>query len=706
MKRHPGRASGLLVLILLGGVGCTAYPALPLSSDGDASSFSGVVLGLDGKPAANVAVHGYLVSNNSAGLVSNNSASYRVLAAGLEAKTDAQGRFRLSAAAGSSLNIEAVLADNVKALQLNVGTSAQSLRLMLARTGHLTGKVTAPGRSEVKNLLGAEVFIPGLPYQVHTTETGAYTLLNVPVGAFTLVGKKDGLGTATVTGVAVKSDATTQVPDLALSQSAPTIERLTPSNAGPGDVVTVTGVNFGTSTGTALRVDFNSAPATSIERIDDTTLKVVVPAGAKSGDLSITVGSVQSAAVPFTVLKALTLTPGNASVIRGGTLPFSLTGRDTSDRFIESPTASWSIAGSAVRLDGDTLYGVSLGTASLRVTAGSMRLERTLQVVERYPSVTTFSGIGTGFADGNSQQARFNSALGLTFDAAGNLYAADSSNDRIRRIAPDGSVATWAGDGTADQRDGARLQARFKSPNGVFFDRRTGSLYVSEAYDKIRKIDSSGNVTTFAGTGTPGFVDGAAQSGLLNTPWGMAMDAAGNLYVADSRNHAIRKITPSGAISTFAGSGQPGSLDGKGSNARFSRPRGIAFDADGNLYVADTENHQIRKVSPTGTVTTFAGSGRPGYVDATGAEAEFNEPYDLAFDARGRLFVADFMNRVVRVVTPQGAVSTYAGSGRRGLYNGDAPYAQFDNMSGLAIDAAGNVYVTDQVADVIRKISP
>ncbi|MNX58501.1 Serine/threonine-protein kinase PknD [compost metagenome] len=343
----------------------------------------------------------------------------------------------------------------------------------------------------------------------------------------------------------------------------------------------------------------------------------------------------------------------------------------------------------------------------MRVKAGSMRLDRTLQVVERYPTVTTFSGIGTGFADGTSQQARFNSTLGMTFDAAGNLYAADSENDRIRRVAPNGDVSTWSGDGTREQRDGARQQARFKSPNGVYFDRKTNALYVSEAYDKIRKIDANGSVTTFAGTGTPGFVDGpVATKGQLNTPWGMAMDAAGNLYVTDSRNYAIRKITPGGVLSTLAGNGQPGALDGKGSTARFNRPRGLAMDAAGNLYVADTDNHAIRKVSPTGTVTTFVGAGRPGYEDATGTEAEFNEPYDLAFDSQGLLYVADFMNRVVRVVTPQGVVSTYAGSGRRGFVNGSAPDAQFDNLSGLAIDGAGNVYVTDQVADVIRKITP
>lgn len=249
----------------------------------------------------------------------------------------------------------------------------------------------------------------------------------------------------------------------------------------------------------------------------------------------------------------------------------------------------------------------------------------------------------------------------------------------------------------------------FKRPTWVATD-RAGNLFVTETENyTIRKIASNGGIATFAGlAGTPGHTDGVGEAALFNAPAGLAADRAGNVYVADHGNHTIRKITPKGEVSTLAGlPGKSGSTDGTGVAARFDSPTGLAIDGADNLYVTDAGNHTIRKISPTGAVTTLAG--RPGHYDLTdglGAAASFRILSGLAIDGAGTIYVVD--DNTIRKITPDGEVSTFAGNPKKhGRTDGVGAEALFDHPRAIAIDGAGNLFVMDgYYGFTIRKISP
>ncbi|CAG9183259.1 NHL repeat-containing protein [Cupriavidus pampae] len=340
------------------------------------------------------------------------------------------------------------------------------------------------------------------------------------------------------------------------------------------------------------------------------------------------------------------------------------------------------------------------GTASANVT------DVTVNCVNNpppQPQVSTFAGDGTpGSADGTLATARFLSAAGMSFDAAGNLYLADLDNQAIRKITPGGVVSTIAGNTHAmGAADGAAATATFKYPSGVIAD-SVGNVYVvDQSNHRIRQIDNTNTVSTLAGS-TAGYLDGTGTGAQFNSPYAGVVDAVGNLYVTEFSNNRIRKITPGGVVTTFAGS-TGGYLDGTGTGAQFQSPSGIAIDASGNLYVADTSNNKIRKITPAGVVTTIAGS-TYGFADGTGTAAQFAAPFGLALDADGNLYVADRGNNRIRKITPAGVVTTIAGDGTAGNTNGDGNVARFSNPTYLAIDAAKNLYVTELNGLVIRKI--
>ncbi|HAB58649.1 MAG TPA: hypothetical protein DCE75_11425 [Acidimicrobiaceae bacterium] len=306
--------------------------------------------------------------------------------------------------------------------------------------------------------------------------------------------------------------------------------------------------------------------------------------------------------------------------------------------------------------------------------------------------------------------ALFANPSGVAFDGDGDLYVADAGNRAIRKVTPAGEVTTFAGSiGSSGSDDGTGTDARFSYPVGVAFD-GDGNLYVTERFnDTIRKVTPAGVVTTFAGSaGNSGTDDGTGTDARFNGPTGVAVDGDGNLYVTDLNNHTIRKVTPAGVVTTFAGSaGLYGSDDGTGTDARFTNPQGVVFDGDGILYVFDNGNHTIRKVTPAGVVTTFAGSGSNGSEDGTGTAASFNYLRGGAFDGDGNLFVADAGNRTIRKVTPAGVVTTFAGSaGSAGSINGIGPAARFSYPVGVAFDGDGNLYVADDGGTKIRKVTP
>jgi uncharacterized protein YjiK len=327
--------------------------------------------------------------------------------------------------------------------------------------------------------------------------------------------------------------------------------------------------------------------------------------------------------------------------------------------------------------------------------------------------VTTLAGQATvaGSTDATGTSATFNGPSGLVLDSAGNLYVADSANDAIRKITPAGVVTTFAGmAGRSSSTDGTGAAAKFEDPYNVAVD-SAGNVYVAESDAHcIRKITPAGVVTTLAGlAGTFGSADGTGPSARFNTPSGVAVDSAGNVYVADSSNHTIRTITPAGVVTTFAGSaGVGGSTDGTGSAARFNEPHGIAVDPSGNLYVSDTTLNTVRKITPAGVVTTLAGmSGTAGTADGTGTSAQFSQPFGIAVDSAGTVYLCDHGNHSVRKITAAGVVTTLAGlNGTLGYVDATGTTARLRFPSDVAVDAEGNVFVADTDNQCIRKITP
>lgn len=301
-------------------------------------------------------------------------------------------------------------------------------------------------------------------------------------------------------------------------------------------------------------------------------------------------------------------------------------------------------------------------------------------------TVTTLAGSTSGYADGPLDTAKFSAPQGVALDAMGNLYITDVGNGRIRKVSAE-RTATTVFDVTQaiTERPGV---VNIASLNLGIAVEASGSVYWADyANHCLRRVSPEGAITTLRHN--------------LSYPTGIAFDAAGNLYMADTGNHRIRKMLPNGSIETLAGS-TAGYVDSTGAEAKFMGPKGIAVDAAGNLYVTDA-SVRIRKVSPTGRATTLAGSTQ-GYADGTGAEAQFRNLEGIAVDAAGNVYVADMSNNCIRKVSPEGVVTTLAGS-TKGFADGTGAEAQFDWPLGVAVDAAGNIYVADTGNHRIRKIT-
>ncbi len=318
------------------------------------------------------------------------------------------------------------------------------------------------------------------------------------------------------------------------------------------------------------------------------------------------------------------------------------------------------------------------------------------RVTKLVPSTTTTIA-------GMSASSNLIAPAGVAVNSSLTLYVADQGANAILKITA-GVVSAFAGGGGSGFADGVSSQAQFNAPGNVCLD-AAGNVYVADTGNhRIRKVAASGTVSTLAGTGMSGFADGAGNTAQFSAPEGIAIDSAGNVFVGDTGNHRIRKISPAGAVSTVAGTGVADFLDGAIAVARFASPRGVAVDATGKIYVADTVNQRIRVIS-SGTVSTLAGSGASGWKDAVGATAQFNTPKGLTIDAAGVLYVSDTGNRRIRRIDSSGAVTTLAGSGLAGSADGVAASAAFASPLGLAVDGAGAIYVADALNQSVRQIS-
>ena len=563
-------------------------------------------------------------------------------------------------------------------------------------------------------------------YNNHTirkiTPGGKVSTLAGLAGSF---GSADGTGSAArfdgPYGVAVDGSGNVYVSD----SYNHTIRKITP----PGTVSTLAGSaeNSGSADGTGNAAQFNWPHGVAVDcsgnvYVADTgnhTTRKITPAGDVS-TLAGLAGGYGSAdgtgsAAQFGAPHGVAL-DGSGNVYVADTYNYTI--RQVTPAGVVSTLAG--LAGSIGSADGtgsaarfNLPYGVA-GDGSGNVYVADYG-NCTIRKITPAGVVSRLAGLpgGSGGADGTGSAARFDGPAGVAVDGSGNVYVADSGNYTIRKITPAGAVSTMAGlPGSPGSADGTGSAAQFWYPSGVAVD-GSGNVYAADMKGcTIRKITPAGMVITLAGLAgwwNRGSADGTGSAARFNYPSGVAVEGSGNVYVADTENCTIRKMTPAGAVSTMAGLvGNYGSANGTGSTARFNRPSGVAVDNSGTVYVADSANNTIRKITPSGMVSTLAGlAGWQGSADGTGSNARFNHPYGLIVDGSGNVYVAENGNCTIRKITPSGVVSTLAGlAGAQGSADGTGSAARFNGSSGVAVDGSGNVYVADYWNCTIRKGVP
>jgi sugar lactone lactonase YvrE len=475
------------------------------------------------------------------------------------------------------------------------------------------------------------------------------------------------------------------------------------------------------TTGTTLTLNATSSSGLPIKYTSGTTSVCTVSGSLVSsntaGTCSITASqagnSTYSSAVDITQLFTVKLASQNivfnqsANLLSGNTLVLAAT--DSAGLTINYA----SLTPSVCSVTGDILTTLSSGICSVRASQpGNSIYAVAASVTDIFNIasgvlVSTLTGNGSvGDNDGSGSSASFSGPMGLAVDSTGAVYVADSGNNKIRQFDPaNNSVITITGIGSVGAADGPISTSSFNNPSALALD-KLGNMYVADySNHKIRKISPAGNVTTFAGNGNSGTSDGVGAQAQFFNPSSIAIDSSGNVFVADSGNNKIRKINSKGFVSTFAGSGAQGSTDGLSTSSSFNGPNGVAVDVSGNVYVADAGNNKIRKITPSGVVSTIAGNGLSGISNGTGTSAMFFVPRGIAVDSEGTIYVADTGNNVVRKITSTGVVTTLAGSSTADGADGIGTLASFNNPIGLTLDAMGNLYVADYVNNKIRKIT-
>jgi hypothetical protein len=379
----------------------------------------------------------------------------------------------------------------------------------------------------------------------------------------------------------------------------------------------------------------------------------------------------------------ITSGPYNTSVVITGT-GFDAT--KTNDKVFFNGKAATVTAATTTRLT----VTVPLGAGSGNVTVSVNNGETVIGPAFYYVFTTTLSTVAgsglTGFTDSQGAGASFTGLWGIAIDPSGNLFVTDVSF--LRKILPDGTVRTFAGDNTARHRDGTGTQASFDSPLGLFAD-ASGNIYVAEM-ESIRKVTPDAIVSTVQGSAV-------VQANYKD----IVTDAAGNIFSCG--NNVITKITPDGALEILAGNSQNSSIDGLAPSASFSYPTALCLDHLGNIYVADQGTSKVRMITYGGYVNTIAGNGLRGNTDGPALSASFKNITGVAVDAAGNIYVSDAGNYTIRMITPDGMVSTIAGDGSQGFKDGPGLSSQLFSPQALVLDNSGNIYIADGLK--VRKIT-
>ncbi|MDR6808170.1 sugar lactone lactonase YvrE [Dyadobacter sp. BE34] len=348
------------------------------------------------------------------------------------------------------------------------------------------------------------------------------------------------------------------------------------------------------------------------------------------------------------------------------------------------------------------------GLGKLVLTINGKEISSSAAFRYLYTATTSyFSGSGLGgYEDGAPLKSKFGTLYNIAMDGKGVMFAADLGNCMVRRIDTDGSTSTVAGAASGGFKDGKGNQGLMKFPIGIELA-PDGSIFVADHENHaIRQLFPDGTLTTVAGEpDRPGSADGGLASAQFNQPYGVKLDKTGTLWICDTKNGLIRKLANS-QVTTFAGS-TPGYADGKLRDAKFYMPSYLNFDENGNIFVADKHNHCIRKITPDGMVTTFSGTPtQVGYRDGEAGQAMFNQPCNIQIDKLGNLYVNDLWNHCIRLVYPDGYVTTLAGKGGTEGYNeGTGENALFKHPQGCTLDKDENLFVTDSANQRIRKLT-
>ena len=399
---------------------------------------------------------------------------------------------------------------------------------------------------------------------------------------------------------------------------------------------------------------------------------------------------------------------------------FSTGSYGTSVTFTATVTSAGVPTGTVTFEDGTTVLGNAPLSGGVATFSTNSLAGGTHQIVAYYGGSGGFNasasaGVLPSSIISTATGAGLNQPYGVVFDQSGNMYIASAGNNIVRKVTPAGVVSTYAGNGTSGYAGdgGPATSAELNYPIALAIN-ASGDLFIADSSNNaVREVTPSGIISTVAGTGTSGYTGngGPATSAELSEPAGLLFDASGDLLIADSNNNVIRKVTPSGIISTIVGNHTSGYTGdgGPATSAELAAPYGMAFDAAGNLFFADASNNVIRKVTPSGVISTVVGTGTAGYTgDGMSAlTAELHYPESVSFDTHGNMFIADTFNSAIREVSSLGVISTVSGNGTQG-YSGDggpASSATLHYPSYMALNSSGSLFIADTTNNVVREIT-